>query len=67
MTQAERIVTAIRRTRRGMTYLEMEALRVSTCPWKRLSESGHRYLRAGEQIVRKTGADGLVRVQIVRG
>ena len=67
MTQAQIIVNAIRRARRGLTYLELEALKVSTCPWKRISESGHRWLKAGEQIVRKTGADGLVRVQIVRG
>ena len=67
MTQAQMIVNAIRRARRGMTYLEMEALKVSACPWKRLSESGHKFLKAGERIVRRTGSDGLVRVQIVRG
>lgn len=67
MTQAERIVNALRASRGGMTYLEMEALRVSTCPWKRLSEAGHRFLRKGERIVRKTGRDGLVRVAVVKG
>lgn len=68
MTQAERIVSAIRAAgRRGMTWGDIEALRVSTCPWVRLAESGHRFLRAGEQIVRKAGRDGLVRVRIVRG
>lgn len=67
MTQAEQIVNALRASRRGMTYLEMEALKVSACPWKRLSEAGHRYLRKGEQIVRRTGRDGLVRVCVVRG
>lgn len=64
MTQAEILVKHIRR--RAMTYGEWEALRVSTCPWKRLSEAGHRFLRAGERIVRKTGRDGLVRIAVVR-
>lgn len=62
MTQAERIVAAIRR--KPMTWGEIEALRVSTCPWVRLKESGHRFLNAGETIVRKVGDDGLVRVSI---
>lgn len=64
MTQAHLLVNAIRR--RPMTYLELEALKVSACPWKRISESGHRWLKAGEQIVRKTGRDGLVRIAVVR-
>lgn len=68
MTQAAQLIAAIRRTRgRGLTYLELELLRVSTSPWKRISEAGHRYLRAGEQIVRKTGRDGLVRIALARG
>lgn len=67
MTQAERIVAAIRRARsRGLTWGEIESLRISTCPWVRLAESGHRWLRAGESIGRKTGTDGLVRVYIAR-
>ncbi len=65
MTQAEKIVRAIRR--RAMTWGEIEALRVSTCPWVRLAESGHRFLQPGEQIVRRVGRDGLVRVGIARG
>lgn len=64
MTQAEQLIKHIRR--RPMTYLELEALKVSTCPWKRLSESGHRHLRPGEQIVRKVGKDGLVRIGLSR-
>ena len=62
MTQAEQIVRAIRR--KPMTWGEIEALRVSTCPWVRLAESGHRFLRDGEQITRKVGRDGLVRIGI---
>ena len=64
MTQAETLVKAIRR--KAMTYGDMEALRISTCPWKRLSESGHLYLRPGEQITRKVGRDGLVRIGIAK-
>ena len=62
MTQAETLVKAIRR--KAMTYGDLESLRVSTCPWKRLSESGHKFLRPGEQIVRKVGRDGLVRIGV---
>jgi hypothetical protein len=67
-TQAAQLIAAIRRTRgRGMTYLELEMLRVSTSPWKRISEAGHRFLRAGERITRRTGRDGLVRIVVARG
>jgi hypothetical protein len=64
MTQAQALVNALRR--RAMTYGELEALRISTCPWKRLSESGHMHLKAGEQIKRHTGRDGLVRISVVK-
>ncbi|WP_457325607.1 hypothetical protein [Roseateles sp. P5_E11] len=68
MTQAHRIVNAIRSARaKGLTWGEIEALRISTCPWVRLAESGHRFLRAGERITRKTGRDGLVRIVVARG
>ena len=68
MTQAERLISHIRKARtKGMTYLELELLRVSSSPWRRLSESGHLYLRAGESLARKTGRDGLKRFVIVRG
>ena len=62
MTQAEQLIRAIRR--RAMTYGDLQALKVSTCPQKRLGESGHLYLRPGEQIVRKVGRDGLVRIGV---
>lgn len=64
MTQAARLVAAIRR--KAMTYLELEDLKVSSCPWKRLSESGHRHLKPGERIERKLGRDGLIRIGIKR-
>lgn len=67
MTQAAQLIAALRATRgRGMTYLELEMLKVSSCPWRRISEAGHRWLRAGEKIVRKTGRDGLVRIAVSR-
>lgn len=68
MTQAAQIIAAIRRARsKGLTYLELEMLRISSSPWRRLSESGHRYLKAGERLTRKTGRDGLVRFVVARG
>lgn len=68
MTQAEFLIRAIRATRsKGLTYLELEMLRASSSPWKRLQESGHRYLRAGERLTKKTGRDGLVRFVVARG
>ena len=68
MTQAAQLIAAIRRTRgKGMTYGELQDLHVSTAPHKRLEESGHRYLKAGERLDRKTGADGLVRFVVARG
>lgn len=66
MTQAAKLIAAIRRRKAGMTYLELEALKVSTCPWRRIGESGHLYLRAGERLIRKVGRDGLKRFAIVR-
>lgn len=66
MTQAEALIHAIRRSRIGMTYLELEMLRVSSCPWRRISESGHRYLREGERLIKEADKQGLVRFRIVR-
>lgn len=67
MTQAQRLINAIRKARsRGLTYGELQDLHVSTSPHKRLSEAGHRYLRDGERLARKTGSDGLVRFCVVR-
>jgi hypothetical protein len=44
---------------RAMTYGDLLALGVSTCPWRRLQEA-ERHLKPGERIVRKTNARGLV-------
>lgn len=68
MTHAAQLIQAIRRARgKGLTYLELELLRISSSPWKRVSESGHRYLKAGEQLIRRVGRDGLKRFVIARG
>ncbi len=70
MTHAAQLIQAIRAAgRRGMTYLELELLRVSTSPWRRLSpdERPERYLRRGEQLSQKLGKDGLKRFVILRG
>lgn len=68
MTHAQQLVMAIRQAgKRGLTDGDLEVLRISACPWKRLGESGHRYLRKGEQLIRRAGRDGLLRSVIVRG
>jgi len=68
MTHAAQLIQAIRAAgRRGLTDGDLEVLRISACPWKRLSESGHRYLRKGEQLVRKVGGNGLKRWVVARG
>lgn len=64
MTQAERLVQALRT--RWMTTLELQHLSISQCPWKRLSEAGHKYLRPGEVIKKVEGADGLLRMRVVK-
>jgi hypothetical protein len=67
MTQAHRLIVAIRSSGRvGMTALELEQLGISQCPWKRLSESGHRWLSKGERLVSRVGRDGLKRRVITR-
>lgn len=63
-TQAERLLGALRR--RWMTWGDLQALRVSTCPWVRLGESAQRYLRQGERISKRTRADGLVEMRVVK-
>ena len=65
MTQAARIVAELRRGWR--TWGDLQAFRISTTPWKRLSEAGHKYLKDGERIERKTGKDGLLRLRVVKG
>lgn len=47
-----------------MTYGELLGLKVSTCPWKRARE-GDKHLKAGEQIDRYEGEDGLTRIRII--
>lgn len=64
-TQAERLVKALRT--RWMTYGELQDLHISQCPWKRLGEAAWRYLKPGEQIKRVPGADGLLRLRVVKG
>ena len=64
MTHAEQLIRALRKG--WHTTGDMEALRVSQCPWKRLAEAGHRFLRQGERIACKTGADGLKRWKVVK-
>lgn len=67
MTQSAQLIQAIRRAgKRGMTYGELEALRISTCPWKRLQESGRKWLRQGEQLLQGKGRDGLVRFTVIK-
>ena len=65
MTHTEQLLAALRR--RWYTTGDLQALRISTCPWKRLSESAHRYLRAGERIERRTRRDGLLELRVVKG
>lgn len=69
MTQSAKLINAIRRSgARGMTYMDLESLRVSTCPWRRLSpgEKPERHLGQHERLMRFTGKDGLVRFRIVK-
>lgn len=66
MTQASRLIIALRGCKRGMTYGELQSLRISTSPHKRLAEAGYKYLRPGERLERRTGNDGLVRFVVVR-
>lgn len=67
MTQAAQLIQAIRQSKkRGMTYGELEALRISTCPWKRIEESGKRHLMPHEELRRRTGKDGLIRFFVER-
>ncbi len=65
MTQCEQLIRALRR--RPMTYGDLLALRVSTSPWKRLSEAAHLYLKPHESLDRfKRQCDGLTVFKIVR-
>lgn len=67
MTQCAKLIHAIRRSgAKGMTYGDLEAMRVSTCPWKRLSEAGHLHLKEGERLSRFIGKDKLIRFRIAK-
>jgi len=65
MTQCEQLLKAIRR--KPMTYGDLQALRISTAPHKRLAEGAHLYLKPHERLHReKRKYDGLVVFRIVR-
>lgn len=63
-TQAEQLFRALRK--HPHTYGDLLALRVSTSPWRRLSESAHLWLRLHEEPIRIKRADGLVAFKIKR-
>jgi hypothetical protein len=65
VTQAARLVEALRAYPKGLTYGDLQWTGISTCPHKRLEEAGHKYLRTGEQLTRDT-KDGRVVFRIVR-
>jgi hypothetical protein len=62
MTQGQKLLQACRR--KAMTYGDLLALGVSTCPWRRLEEA-KRYLKPGEMLV-KGERKGLVTYRVVR-
>ncbi len=70
MTQAAQLVKYLRQMRsvvgRWPTYRNLLASGISNCPWKRLAESGHKYLRKGEKLERGKDAQGRVVFKIVR-
>ena len=66
MSQCEQLIRALRR-RGAMTYGDLLALKVSTCPHKRLMEGAHLYLKPHEELRRiKRARDGLVAFKIAR-
>jgi len=65
MTHAEQLLVPLRR--RWYTWGELLALRISNAPWARLlCEGGLRHLREGEEFKRRTRADGLVEMRVVK-
>jgi hypothetical protein len=64
-TQADKIICELRKG--WHTWGDLLRSGVSQCPWKRLAEAGHKYLRPGEKLQRKVGADGLLRIRVARG
>jgi len=65
MTQAQQLINVMR-GRRWWTTGDLQATRISQCPWKRLAESGAQYLRKGQRIETKIGRDGLKRWRVVK-
>lgn len=66
LPQAQRLIGFIRqRGKRGATYLELMLTCISSCPHKRLEESGNRYLKEGERLTRGK-RDGMVTFVIER-
>ena len=64
-TQCARLIAELRK--RPHTYGDLLALKVSTSPWKRLSEAAHLYLRPHERLDRfKRDKDGLTVFKITR-
>jgi hypothetical protein len=59
-TQGQRIAAALRR--RPLSYMQMLALGISLCPWKRCRES----LQPDESIRKGVNCDGLTTWAIVR-
>lgn len=64
MTQAEQLIRELRKGWR--TWGDLEALRISNCPWRRLSadEKPERFLRKGERIV-KQERSGILHLRVV--
>jgi hypothetical protein len=63
MTQGQKLLQACRR--KAMTYGDLLALGVSTCPHKRLAEA-RRYLKQGERLLRGTNKRGLVTFSVIK-
>lgn len=64
-TQANELICELRHG--WHTWGELLRACRATAPWKRLAEAGHKYLRPGEVIQRKTGPDGLLRLRVQKG
>lgn len=59
-TQGQKLVSILKR--RWMTYGDMEDLKVSTCPWKRVKDA----IPEGHALSKRTNANGLIEWRIVR-
>jgi hypothetical protein len=58
-TQGRCIIEAIKR--RPMTYMQMLALGVSTCPWRRVAEG----LREHERLIKREDGHGHITWRVV--